>query len=176
MNPVRATQGKTFKSNEEEFGAANVLDKDLSTEISDGTDWLKIEFDTTYQYHIHKVLIHYIFFNNWYDSSYFCAVIEENFKACVNTHNHVDVSVYKGDVKQKSCGTLQLTYGLEQSDQIYALLCNGVIGDTVVLSKNSSSFSTIAIAEIAVISVLKSGNIYLKKSLYPRPRLPYGYE
>ena len=61
------------------------------------------------------------------------------------------MSVYQGDVKQKSCGTLQLTYGLEQSDQIYTLLCN-TKGDTVKLSKNIGS---IAVFEVVVIGTGK---------------------
>ena len=47
-----------------------------------------------------------------------------------------------------SCGTLQLTDGLEQSDQIYTLLCNAE-GDTVKLSKRSG---LIVISEVAVTS------------------------
>ena len=63
----------------------------------------------------------------------------------------MDVSVYQGEVKQKSCGTLQLTTGLKQSDQIYTLLCN-TEGDTVKLSKGLSySYSYIAVCEVAVI-------------------------
>ena len=50
------------------------------------------------------------------------------------------MSVYQGEVKQKSCGTLQLTYGLEQSDQIYTLECNAE-GDTVKLEKNRGKIS-----------------------------------
>ena len=64
----------------------------------------------------------------------------------MDVENNVDVSVYQGDVKQKSCGTLQLKYGLEQSDQIYTLICNSG-GDTVKLSKNTG---TIAVFEVAV--------------------------
>jgi hypothetical protein len=56
------------------------------------------------------------------------------------------VSVYQGDVKQKSCGTLKLTYGLEQSDQIYTLICN-TEGDTVILSKDTGN---VAVFEIVV--------------------------
>jgi hypothetical protein len=59
----------------------------------------------------------------------------------------VEVSVYQGDVKQKSCGTLKLTYGLEQSDQIYTLICN-TEGDTVKLSKD---IGNIALYEIVVM-------------------------
>ena len=66
--------------------------------------------------------------------------------------NNVDVSVYQGDVKQKSCGTLQLTYGLEQSDQIYTLICNSG-GDTVKLSKNKGN---IVVYEVQVV-VISSG-------------------
>ena len=57
----------------------------------------------------------------------------------------MDVSVYQGDVKQKSCGTLKLTYGLEQSDQIYTLICN-TEGDTVKLSKSSRRISVYEVA------------------------------
>ena len=63
----------------------------------------------------------------------------------------MDVSVYKKGVRQKSCGTLELTYGLEQSDQIYTLLCN-TEGDAVKISKNSGN---IAVAEVVVTSTGK---------------------
>ena len=76
---------------------------------------------------------------------------EQSFRGCVNNANNVDVSVYQpyqGEVIQKSCGTLQLTNGLEQSDQIYTLLCNAE-GDTVKLSKDQGS---IVVLEVAVTS------------------------
>ena len=82
-----------------------------------------------------------------------CVQSEENFIACVNNDNNVDVSVYQGDIKQKSCGTLQLTYGLEQSDQIYTLLCN-TEGDTVKLSKGTGN---IVVWEVVVTSTSKYG-------------------
>ena len=55
------------------------------------------------------------------------------------------------EVKQRSCGTLQLTYGLEQSDQIYTLICN-TEGDTVKLSKDTGF---IAVYEVILISTGK---------------------
>ena len=58
----------------------------------------------------------------------------------------MDVSVYQGDIPQKSCGTLQLTYRLEQSDQIYTLFCQ-TKGDTVTLKKSAG---VIAVSEVAV--------------------------
>ena len=64
----------------------------------------------------------------------------------MNDDNNVDVSVYQGDAQKKSCGTLQLTYGLEQSDQIYTLICN-TEGDTVKLSKDTG---VTAVHEITV--------------------------
>ena len=116
------------------------MDKDLSTHAVASTDsdtgWLKVGFHRTY--HIHKVVIYYRFFNNWFDPNEWCVSSNDNFKKCVNDDNDVDVSVYQGGVKQKSCGTLQLTYGLEQSDQIYTLLCN-TEGDTVKLSKSAGN-------------------------------------
>ena len=88
-----------------------------------------------------------MFYTNWYNPNNHCAKSEANFRGCVNRENDIDVSVYQGEEKQKSCGTLQLTYGLEQSDQIYTLFCN-TEGDTVKLSKNSG---LIVVYEIATI-------------------------
>ena len=82
---------------------------------------------------------------------------EANFRKCVDSATNVDVSVYQEDVKLKSCGTLQLTYGLEQADQIYTLLCNAY-GDTVKLSKNTG---VIAVAEVVVTVSGKYGRIFI---------------
>ena len=54
--------------------------------------------------------------------------------------------MYQGEVKQKSCGTLQLTDGLKQSKQIYKFICN-TEGDNVKLSKNTGN---IVVFEAAV--------------------------
>ena len=72
--------------------------------------------------------------------------------------NNVDVSVYQGEVKQKSCGTLQLTYGLEQADQIYTLICN-TEGDNVKLSKSTGH---LVVAEVVVTGQL--GKSYNNKN------------
>ena len=128
--------------------AARAIDKDLSTEAAtgtgNGTRWIKLEFDKTYL--IHKVVIYYRFYTNWYNPSSWCVQSEDRFRDCVRFDNNVDVSVYQGDVKQKSCGTLQLTNGLERSDQIYTLLCM-TEGDTVKLSKNEGH---IVVFEVAI--------------------------
>ena len=149
ITPTRATHGKTLANNEESFAAAHAVDKDLSTEAATDTDnragWLKLEFSKT-QF-IHKVLIYRVFYTDWYDPDNWCAQSEANFRACVNGHNNVDVSVYQGELKQKSCGTLQLTYGLEQADQIYTLICN-TEGDTVKLSKSTGH---IVVTEVEII-------------------------
>ena len=144
ITPTKVTQGKTLFNKP----ATGVIDKDLSTfsttDTGDGVGWLKLEFDKTY--FIHKVLIHYRFYTNWYDPNNWCVQSEAYFKECVNAHNNVDVSVYQGEVKQKSCGRLQLTYGLKQSDQIYTLLCN-TDGNEVKLSKTRGK---IAVQEVVV--------------------------
>ena len=150
ITPASVTQGKTWQHNEEIFAATHAIDKDLSTlsatHTDDGAGWLKLEFDKTY--FVHKVVIYHWFYTNWYDPNRWCVQSEANFRHCVDLHNNVDVSVYQGEVKQKSCGTLQLTYGLGQSDQIYTLLCN-TKGDTVKLTKNSGA---IGVHEIGVTS------------------------
>ena len=144
------TQGRTLNNNEAEYTALHAIDNDLSTvantETENGAGWLKLQFDGKYL--IHKVIIYYIFYTNWFTPSDWCVQSEPNYKSCVDNHNNVDVSVYKEGVKQKLCGTLQLNYGLEQSDQIYTLICNAK-GDTVKLSKNTGH---LVVAEVAVIS------------------------
>ena len=154
MTPTRVTHGKTFNNNEAGYAVAHIIDGDLHsksvTGTSNGVAWLKIEFDRIY--FINKVVIYYMFVTNWYDTNSWCPKSVSNFKSCVNQDNNVDVSVYQGDVKQKSCGTLQLTYGLEQSDQIYTLLCMAE-GDTVKLSKNTG---VIQICEAVVVALGKS--------------------
>ena len=151
IEPTSAAQGRTYQDNETLYAAAHAIDKDLSTmamtiNTNNGAGWLKLEFDKTYS--IHKVVIYYRFYTNWYNPSAHCQQTLPNFKSCVNNNGNFDVSVYKGEVQQKSCGTLQLRYGLEQSDQIYTLLCN-TDGDTVKLSKNSN---VIVVSEVAVTS------------------------
>ena len=150
--PISATQGKTH-FNEALYAAAHAIDKDLSTpaatETDNGAGWLKLHFGRTN--FIHKVFIYYMFYTNWYDPSTWCVENVENFKTCLSNENNVDVSVYQGGLKQESCGTTQLTYGLEQSDQIYTLICN-TRGDEVRLSKNTG---VIAVYEIVVIGTGK---------------------
>ena len=149
ITPIIVTQGKTFNGDQECCAAAHAIDKDLSTPAGTHTDngagWIKLGFDKTY--FIHRVVIYYIFYTSWYDPSNWCVQSEARFKECFDNDNNVDVSVYQGDVKKKSCGTLQLTYGLEQSDQIYKLICN-TEGNTMKLSKDTGN---IAVFEVAVI-------------------------
>ena len=144
------TQGKVRNNKNAELA----VDKDLSTNSAtytdNGTGWLKLEFSKTY--FIHKVVIYWRFFTNWYHSGDNCRQSETRFKTCVDDANHVDVSVYQGEVKQKSCGTLQLTYGLEQSDQIYTLLCN-TEGNIVKLDGGTERLT---VAEVAVTSTGRS--------------------
>ena len=150
ITPTSATQGKTWQGKEDYYAAAHAIDKDFSagaaTHTDNGAGWIKLEFDKTY--FIHKVLIYYRFYTNWYEPGHWCAKSEANFKQCVDGENNVDVSVYQGGTKLKSCGTLQLTYELEQSDQIYTLICN-TEGDSVKLSKNSGA---IVVYEVAITS------------------------
>ena len=148
ITPTSVTQGKTY-FNEDLYAAAHAIDKDLSTpaatETDNGAGWLKLKFERTF--FINKIIIYYGFYTNWY-ASFFCVQSVERFRGCVKNETNVDVSVYQGEEKQKSCGTLQLTYGLEQSDQIYTLICN-TAGDTVKLSKNSGY---IVVYEVVALS------------------------
>ena len=131
------------------FGPDNAVDKDLSTmavsTVANGAVWMKMEFNKIYFFY--RIIIYYRFYTNWYNPSDNCVQSVDNFKSCVDNDNNVDVSVYQGEVKQKSCGTLQLTYGLDQSDQIYTLICN-TKGDNIKLSKTTGN---IAVFEIAIV-------------------------
>jgi hypothetical protein len=150
ITPTKVTQGATFDNNEVQYKVVNAVDKDFSTaaiatKSDDGETWIKIELRKTLM--VHKIRIYSRFFTNWYYPDSWCAQSVSNFKACVDNDNDVNVSVYQGDVTQKSCGTLKLTYELEQSDQIYTLMCN-TEGDTVKLSKTTGN---IAVCEVVVI-------------------------
>ena len=115
---------------------------------------MKLEFDKPFL--IHKIVIYYRFYTNWYNPINWCAQSESRHRECVDGNNNVDVSVYQGEVKQKSCGTLQLTYGLKQSDQIYKLICN-TEGNTVKLSKSTGN---LVVYEVVIVgSILGLGKI-----------------
>ena len=150
ITPTRVTQGQTWDKNEECCAAAHAIDRDLSTlaatETGDGTGWIKLEFDEIY--FIHKVVIYFRFYTNWFYHDDKCMKSETNFQQCLDSRSNVDVSVYQREVHQKSCGTLQLNSGLEQSDQIYNLLCM-TEGDMVKLSKDEGY---IVVYDVAVSS------------------------
>ena len=156
ITPRNVTQGETITDLKAEYKAQYAIDRDLSTASATRTNgdkgWLKLEFDKTY--HIHKVVIYYMFYTDWYDSTATagCVESEENFEGCGDENDNVDVSVYQGEVHQKTCGTLQLNLnGLEQSDQIYTILCM-TKGDTVKLNKSEGH---IVVFELAVTSTCK---------------------
>ena len=109
---------------------------------------MKLEFDKSHI--IDRIVIYYMFYTNWFSFGFDKAKYIE----WIDNRSNVDVSVYQGEVKQKSCGTLQLTYGLDQSDQIYTLICN-TEGDTVKLSKFEDR---IVVYELVVLAL---AGIYL---------------
>ena len=163
ITPIRVTHGgiKSDLNSSDliDRDPYNAIDKNLKSQIfiiGDGAKrpaWLKLDFNK--EQLIHKVIFYSRFYTKWFYPSNECVSNEGKFKGCVDKANHVDVSVYRqhewGEVHQRSCGTLQLTYGLEQSDQIYTLVCN-IVGDSVKLSK--------AIGEIRVweIVIIGTGN------------------
>ena len=161
ITPTSVTQGKTWDDNEECCASAHAVDNDLSTIAATYTDngagWLKLQLDTIH--YVHKIVVYSRFYTGWFHPNEHCVKSETSFKSCVDNENNVDVSVYKGDASQKSCGTLKLTYGLEQSDQIYTLLCN-TEGDTVKLSKNTVTAATIAVHEVVVVGAGKLDQNY----------------
>ena len=142
-----------MNSDAETFGTGNAVDKDFSTAAAtntgNGVGWIKIHFDSII--FVNRIIIYYRFYTDWFDSDDACVQSEGVFWSCSENDNNVDVSVYQGDVHQKSCGTLQLTKGLVQSDQIYTLVCDAE-GDTVKLSKDTG---VIAVFEVVVVTRLE---------------------
>ena len=144
--PTKATLGRAHGNDWELYSAQQAIDRDLSTapatQTDDGADWFRLKLKLDRTYFIHEIVIYYRFHTNWYFPKDECFT---QFKSCVDSDNNVDVSVYQREVKQKSCGTLQITYGLEQSDQINSLICN-TEGDTVKLSKTTGYLSVFEVA------------------------------
>ena len=141
------------KFDSDECCAAYAIDKDLSrdaiTSTDDGYGMLEIEYGRTF--FLRKVIMYYRFYTNWFYPKIWCAQKVENFKVCVGNHRNVDVSVYQGEVKQKSCGTFSPTYALEQSGQIYTLNCYAV-GDKVRFTKTTPKFVIASGADIGKCS------------------------
>jgi hypothetical protein len=132
--------------------AMYAIDKDISTEASvevttNSTSWIELRFGE--DYYIHKVIIYNRFYTDWYDPKALCVKSVAAFKKCVDINTNVDVSVYVGEKKKKSCGTLKLNYGLNRSDQIYTMLCK-ITGRAVKLSK---SHGGISVQEIVMTGV-----------------------
>jgi len=94
-------------------------------------------------------MLYQVFYEGWYYpvTADWCLESESNYRYCKNVEGNVDVAVYQGDALVKSCGTLELGYGLAAGEQIYGFACL-VRGDAVLLSKKSNSIS---VSEIVVV-------------------------
>ena len=118
------------------------IDKDLSTGVSAlGESYpedIWIRFDLPKISFIDKIVMYTTFYNNFYNNpDGGCHKSEDHYEGCKRNQNGTEVSVYRGEVKQKSCGKLNTTYGREQSDQIYTFYCGGK-GNAVMLEKTTS--------------------------------------
>ena len=169
ITPKSVVQGKTKEADDGDetcCAASFATDRDLSTRAvtENGAGWLKLHFNENH--FIHKIVIYQRFYINWYISDNWCALSEPNFKQCVPIHNTVDVLLYKGNVQQKSCGTLQRTKGLAQSDQIYNFICNAE-GNMVKLSQDTGG---LAIFELVVISTGTADRSKLSDNSNPKSK------
>ena len=154
LTPIRVSQkpccvdDDTYDHESDKYDA---IDKNLKTRAmaragEDGPAWFRIEFDSP-QF-VHKIKFYNKFFTNWFRPDNRCVKCDEKWKMCIDGDTNIDISVYQGsDTETKSCGTLEFTYDLEQSGQIYTLICNAE-GDSLVLSKTSGELK---IYEIVVI-------------------------
>ena len=120
ITPSSISQTSPYKDDEASNGADNAIDKDLSTYaatlVSSGTAWIKLEFGKTY--FIHKIIIHQNFYTDWLNPDHLCIASVADYKACKDNDNGVTVAVYQGDELKKTCGTLELNYGLTQAEQV----------------------------------------------------------
>ena len=136
----------------------NAIDKVISTSAeivigdSKSEAWLKVEFGEVK--FIHKVTVYFRFYTHWYRPSNNCVRNVETFKECVDRENDVELLALQGETVSKVCGTFQRTYGPEQSDQMYTLVCN-TEGDSIKLRKEGGR--GLKILEVVVTG---RGNIY----------------
>ena len=74
MKPTKATQGSTYDDNEGCCAAAHAIDKSLASSALTKraeTNWIKIEFGKIQI--VHKVIIYYRFYNNWFFQEGYCS-------------------------------------------------------------------------------------------------------
>ena len=142
ISPLRVTKSKALPK------GTSAIDRNLmtksGTEAVNGEVWFKVEYGKSH--FIYKIVIYHVFF--FYKTYEWCVKTMDNYRTCKDKNNNVDVSVYPGEEHQKSCGTLQMSYGLELSDQTYTFFCD-VEGDSILLSKKTLRIS---ISEIVVTS------------------------
>ena len=96
--------------------------------------------------------IYYRFYTDWWADANigtgWCHKSVSNWNDCITEHSNVLVSVFSNGSSKKLCGTLHLSPGLTQNDQIYTILCHSE-GDAVRLHKFSAS-GRIVFADIVV--------------------------
>ena len=136
------------------------IDKDLSTVVSAGTtstdNDIWIRFDLSETHLIDKVVIYLNFFTGFYNNKNTgCMADETAFKNCKKTQEGLEVSVLQEGDKQKSCGTIELSLGLKQSDQIYTFDCAGTKGNAVMLTKTPVHSNTfLPLWEVVIFRVV----------------------
>ena len=136
--PVSISQKKGSK--EEKEKAAFAVDKDLTTGVVlEG--WLRLEFDRVYL--IDTIIVYQLFYTDWFEPKDLCMMTVDMYRECLDSKSDVDIAVYKRNSigkEEEGCGTLEVTYGLKQEEQIYSFWC-GKEGDTVVLTKGDGAIS-----------------------------------
>jgi hypothetical protein len=94
ITATKVTQSAIYESDEKSYGPANAFDKYLSTEASvvQSNEVCRMKADLGNTYYIHKILIYYRFYRNWFYPNQWCAQNVSNYEYCVNKDNNVDVS------------------------------------------------------------------------------------
>ena len=135
------------------------IDKDLSTVESalttslDSDIWIKFNLSETH--FVDKVVIYLNFLTGFYNPNGGCMTSEDRFRECKQTQKGLEVSVFQADEEQKSCGTIELSLGLKQSDQIYTFDCAGAKGNAVILTKTPVDGNTkLPLWEIVIFRVV----------------------
>jgi len=145
-----------ISSTDSKASLVNAIDKSLRSytelvEATAGTVWMDLQYDRAYL--VTEVVLHQIFYTNFYWPADACIASEEAFKACVDSYSGLLVEVYSNSVLAKQCNTPVLTYGLTEDEQINTFSCNA-IGDKIRLSKSSGN---IRVQEIVVFRDPRAG-------------------
>ena len=134
------------------FTPSNIIDRDLGTEAAakaaNGLLWIKLEFGSIR--YITHITYYNFFFTDWFFPSDPCMGSLSRYYGCLADNSNIIIEIKSSGKLIQTCGTVELTNGPNQSDQIYSFKCIAY-GDEVLVRKNGTS--TIFLSEMVVDSI-----------------------